>query len=679
MRLVAVLAATACSTTPLPPAAAPRSGIDTAYVDAAVRPQDDLYRHLNGRWLESFQIPADKGRYGSFDAIDDKIQDQLHGIVDALVHANSADDGAAPLQDADAKKIADLYSSFMVEPRLEALGIAPLRESFARIAALASKQDIPGLIAHFNRIDATAPYRLSIGPDAKDSTRYAVTVAQSGLGLPDRDYYLKDDAKLQEARAKYAVHVENMLRLAGDPNAKQSAADILTLETALAQLQWTRVENRDPEKTYNKVPLVDLDKWMPRTGWREFLAGSGVAGKVDYLILRQPSYFRGLDDLIDRTPLTVWKSYFKWQALAAAAPYLSKEFVNERFSFTGTVLRGIPEDLPRWKRGLALVNTAIGEGIGRLYVEKYFPAQNKVRMKALVANLLEAYRRDIDRLDWMSAATKQGAQAKLAKLTPKIGYPDRWRDYSALRIERDDLWGNVRRANEFNYLRNLNKLGTPIDRNEWGLTPQTVNAYYNPEMNEIVFPAAILQPPFFDAGADDAANYGGIVAVIGHEVSHGFDDQGSQYDADGNLRDWFTPEDHARFAAKAKALVAQYDAYEPIAGYHVNGQLTLGENIADNAGLTLAYKAYQFSLGGKPAPVIDGLTGEQRFYLGWVQVWRSKARENETIRRIKTDPHAPAEVRGTAPVRNQSGFYAAFGVKPADKMYLPPDDRVLIW
>ena len=678
MRVAAVLLVTACSTTTPNPAAAPRSGIDTDYVDAAVRPQDNLYRHLNGRWLESFQIPADKGTYGSFAAIDDKIQNQLHGIVDELVRT-TANGAANPQQGADAKKIADLYTSFMDEPRLETLGAAPLQESFARIAALTSKQEIPGLIAHFNRIDAIAPYRLNIGQDAKDSTRYAVIVSQSGLGLPDRDYYLKDDAKLKEAREKYLVHVENMLRMAGDPNARQAAADILTLETAIAQLQWTRVENRNPEKTYNKVALADLDKLMPRAGWQKYLEGTGILGKVDYVIIRQPSYFRGLDELIDRTPLPVWRSYFKWQALAAAAPYLSKSFVDERFAFAGTVLRGIPVNLPRWKRGLALVNSDIGEGIGRLYVEEYFPPQNKARMQALVANLLAAYRRDIDTLDWMSAETKQGAQAKLAKLVPKIGYPDRWRDYSSLRIEPDDLWGNVLRANEFNYLRDLNKLGKPIDRNEWGMTPQTVNAYYNPELNEVVFPAAILQPPFFDAGADDAVNYGGIVAVIGHEVSHGFDDQGSQYDADGNLRDWFTPEDHARFAAKTKALVAQYDAYEPVAGYHVNGQLTLGENIADNAGLTLAYKAYQFSLGGKPAAVIDGFTGEQRFYLGWVQVWRSKARENEAIQRIKTDPHSPPAVRGTAPVRNQPGFYPAFGVKPGDKMYLPPDERVVIW
>jgi predicted metalloendopeptidase len=418
---------------------------------------------------------------------------------------------------------------------------------------------------------------------------------------------------------------------------------------------------------------------MPDFGWQRYVERSGLQGKTDYVIIQQPSYFSGLDKLIADTPLGVWKSYFKWHQLSAAAPFLSKAFVDERFAFTGTTLRGIPENRPRWKRGMAVLDESMGEAIGRLYVAKYFPPQNKARMEALVQNLLEAYRRDIVTLDWMSPETKKGAQEKLAKLVTKIGYPNEWRDYSSLTIARDDLWGNVMRATDFDYRRNVGKLGKPIDRNEWIMTPQTVNAYYNPVMNEIVFPAAILQPPFFDATADDAVNYGGIVAVIGHEVSHGFDDQGSQYDADGNLKDWFTQDDHAKFAAKTKALVAQYNAYEPVSGYHVNGELTLGENIADNSGLVLAYKAYQLSLAGKASPTIDGFTGEQRFYLGWVQVWRGKVRENEAIQHIKVDPHSPPAVRGTAPLENQPGFYSAFGVKPGDKMYLSPEQRVIIW
>jgi predicted metalloendopeptidase len=697
-----VLAVAACSTGNH--AAAPDSrahpapllsGVETRYVDEAVRPQDDLYRHLNGKWLDTFEVPADKGAYGAFTHIDDETQDQLRGIIESLPARNGpAGSGASPAADspapgtatpdvearaADAQKLADFYASFMDEARLETLGAAPLKAGFAAIDALTGKQDIPGLIARFNATGAGAPYDIDIDPDAKDSTHYAVSISQSGLGLPDRDYYLKDDAKFKEVRVKYLAHIEKMLGMAGAPNSHGAAADILKLETAMAELQWTRVANRDPEKTYNKTAIADLNHVMPNYAWAGYLQASGLGDKIDYVIIRQPSYFGGLDKLLSDTPLSVWKSYFKWHQLSAAAPYLSKAFVDERFAFTGTALRGIPQNRPRWKRGMAVLDSSMGEAIGKLYVEKYFPPQSKARMQELVQHLIEAYRRDLVTLDWMSPQTQKGAQEKLAKLVTKIGYPDTWRDYGALAVTRDDLWGNVIRASEFEYRRSVSKLGRPIDRREWFMTPQTVNAYYNPVMNEIVFPAAILQPPFFDANADDAVNYGGIVAVIGHEVSHGFDDKGSQYDADGNLRDWFTAEDHAKFAARTKALVAQYAAYEPVAGYHVNGELTLGENIGDNSGLAIAYKAYQLSLAGKPAPTIDGFTGEQRFYLGWVQVWRGKVRQDEAIERIKTDPHSPPAVRGTAPLVNQAGFYSAFDVKPGDKMYVPPDQRVTIW
>jgi len=649
-----------------------RSGLDPAYIDAGVRPQDDIYRYWNGKWLASFEIPADKGSYGAFTGINDKIQEQLRGIVEGLDHT-------PPAAGSEAKKIADLYASFMDEARLEQLGATPIHEQFARIDALASKDDLPTLIARLNRIDVGAPYDLGVDPDEKDSTRYAVSIGQSGLGLPDRDYYRKDDEKLKAVREQYIAHIEKLFTMAGESDAHESAVQILKLETAMAALQWTRVENRNPEKTYNKLALADLDKLTPGYEWKRYLEATGIAGKVDYVIVNQPSYFTGLAKLIGETPLPVWKTYFKWHVLSAAAPYLSKDFVAARFAFSGTVLSGIPQNTPRWKRGLRLVDGAMGEAIGHLYVDRYFPPANKARMEKLVATLLEAYRRDIETLEWMGPETKIGAQAKLAKLVTKIGYPSKWRDYSSLEISRDDLLGNVQRADEFEYRRNMDKLGRPIDRTEWDMSPQTVNAYYNPLMNEIVFPAAILQPPFFDAAADDAVNYGGIVAVIGHEVSHGFDDQGSQFDADGNLHDWFTKEDHERFAAKTKALVAQYDAYEPVPGYHVNGELTLGENIADNSGLTLAYKAYQQSLGGKPAPVIDGFSGDQRFFLGWVQVWRGKVREAEEIRMIKIDPHSPPAVRGTAPLKNLPAFYRTFDVKPGDKMYLAPDQRVLIW
>src|SRR3984885_12360987 len=678
---IAGLAACTVNQTPAVSASAPRpaqqpvlrSGIDLQYVDSSVRPQDDAYQYLNGKWLSTFQLPPDKGAVGSFTAIEDATEEQLRSIVESLDQATPVDG------DADAKKLADLYASFMNEERLEALGLKPLQAEFAAIDAVKDMNALPALMAHMNAIGAGAPYGLGINLDARNSTQYAVILFQSGLGLPDRDYYLKDDSKLKDARVSYRAHIEKMLGMAGESKAAQQATGTPNLEHPLAKIQWTRVEDRDPIKTYNKTAITELSALMPGYDWQRYVHSAGIEGKVDSVIIRQPSYFTGLGKVMTNTPLPVWKAYFKWRVLSAAAPYLSKSFVDERFAFTGGVLRGVPENQPRWKRGITLLDGSIGEALGKLYVAKYFPPQNKARMQALVQNLLEAYRRDIDTLDWMSAETKVGAQAKLAKMQPKIGYPDRWRDYSALKISRDDLLGNVVRANVFEYRRNLAKLGKPVDHGEWGMRPQTINASYNPTRNEITFPAAILQPPFFDAGADDEENYGGLGGVIGHEMSHGFDDQGSQFDADGNLHDWFTKADHDKFAEKTKALVAQYNVYEPVPDYHVNGALTLGENIGDNSGLAIAYKAYRISLAGHEAPVIDGLSGDQRLYLGWVQVWRGKVREAEAIQRIKTDPHSPPAVRGTAPLRNQPGFYAAFGLKPGDKMYLPPDQRVSIW
>jgi putative endopeptidase len=646
------------------------SGVDLQWIDKSVRPQDDLYEYLNGKWLKTFQIPPDKAVYGSFTAIDDAIQLELRGIIESLPQSGG---------DADTQKVVDLYASFMEEQRLEALGLQPLQAEFAAIDAMKDVGAIPATMAHLSKIGAGGPFGLNVNVDARNSSQYAVTIFQSGLGMPDRDYYLKDDAKLKATRTKYVAHMEKMLSMAGDGQADKSAAAILALETSIAQVQWTRVENRDPIKTYNKRTFAELPQVMAAYDWRSFLRGTGIDGRTDWLIVNQPSYFVSLSKIMSSTPLAVWKAYFKWRVLSASAPYLSKQFVDERFAFNGTVLRDVPENQPRWKRGINLIDGSLGEALGKRYVEKYFPPENKARMQVLVHNVLEAYRRDIELLDWMSADTKVGAQLKLAKVSPKIGYPDHWRDYSTLRIERGDLYGNVIRATEFDYWRQIDKLGKPVDRTEWNMTPQTVNAYYNPTKNEIVFPAAILQPPFFDAKADDAVNYGGIGAVIGHELSHGFDDRGSQYDADGNLHDWFTKEDHDKFAAKTKALVEQYNAYEPVPDYHVNGALTLGENIGDNSGLAIAYRAYHLSLGLHDAPVIDGFTGDQRFYLGWAQVWRGKSREAETIQRIKTDPHSPSEVRGLAPMRNQPGFYKAFNLKPGDKMYLPPEQRVIIW
>jgi putative endopeptidase len=652
------------------------SGIAIANMDTSVRAQDDFFANLNGKWLANTAIPADKASWGAFEKLDDDTKPQLRAIIEAA----AADPNQAA--GSDARRIGDFYASYMDEARLEQLGLSPLRGELERVSALRGKQDIPALIARFNRLGFTAPYGFGIHQDNKDSTRYVADLYQDGLGLPDRDYYLKPrDAKLAATLAKYQQHVARMLALAGraQAGAESDARAIVALETAMAKIQWTKVALRDPVKAYNKVALEQLPTLLPGYDWTSYLQQTGLAGKVDYVIVSQPSYLKGMRQLLEQTPLATWQAYFQWQVIHANAPYLSQAFASENFDFYGKVLSDVKEQQPRWKRAVNATDSALGESLGKLYVARHFPPERKARMEQLVANLLAAYQQSIATLDWMSPATKEQAQAKLARFTTKIGYPNKWRDYSSLVVTRDDLVGNVLRASEFAYQRQLAKLGQPIDREEWGMTPQTVNAYYNPEMNEIVFPAAILQPPFFDADADDAVNYGAIGAVIGHEISHGFDDQGAQYDGDGNLRDWWTAADHQQFAARSKMLVRQYSTFSPVKGYHVNGELTLGENIADNSGIAIAYKAYQIALGGQPAPVIDGLTGDQRFFMGFGQVWRSKIREAQQIVYLKSDPHAPDRFRANGTVRNQAPFYAAFGVKPGDKMYLPPRQRVSMW
>jgi len=655
-------------------AAGQSSGIATQFIEPGVRPQDDFFEHLNGKWLKSVEIPADKSTWGAFHQLRDDTLPQLRAIIEKAAMERSAANGT------EARKIGDFYASYMDEARLEQLGAKPLAGELGKINAIKSKGELPAMFAHLGRIGVNVPFVFFIHQDAKDSTRYVADLYQAGLGMPDRDYYLKlDDAKLADTRAKYQQHVEKMLALAGGKNAKADAKAIVDLETELAKAQWTKVENRDPIKTYNKVELNKLAALAPGYDWQQWLKASGLQGKADYLIVSQPTYLKGFAEVLNRVPLATWKAYLQFQTVNGYANYLSKAFVDQRFAFNGTTLAGIPQLEPRWKRGVSTLEGSLGDAVGKLYVQKHFPAERKAHMEVLVNNLLAAYKDSIDTLDWMSPATKKEAQAKLAKFTPKIGYPNKWKEYTALTVKRDDLVGNVMRSREVEYNRELNKLGKPIDREEWGMTPQTVNAYYNPELNEIVFPAAILQPPFFDASADDAVNYGGIGAVIGHEISHGFDDQGSQYDGDGNMRNWWTEDDGKRFGEKTKALIAQYAAFSPLEGYNVNGELTLGENIGDNSGLAIAYKAYQISLKGKPAPVIDGLTGDQRFYMGWGQVWRTKMREPAQIAQIKTDPHSPAQYRANGTLKNQPGFYEAFGVKAGDKMYLAPKDRVIIW
>jgi predicted metalloendopeptidase len=649
------------------------SGVATQYVDPAVRAQDDFYEHLNGKWLATVEIPADKSRWGSFSELQENTLPQLRGIIEKASSSN-------PAKGTDAQRIGDFYASFMDEARLEQLGVTPLKGELDKIAALKDKSELPALLAHLGKIGVNVPFEFGIHLDNKDSTKYVPDIWQGGLGMPDRDYYIKaDDAKLADAKAKYQQHVEKTLALAGDKNASANAKAIVDFETAIANAQWTKVELRNPVKAYNKTNLADLNTVAPGFDWKAWLDAAGLSGKTTYVNVGQPTYLKAFMQVANDTPLDTWKAYLSMHLIDGYANYLSKAFVEERFDFYGKTLSGVKEMEPRWKRGVGTVERMQGEPLGKLYVAQYFPPERKARMEALVKNLLAAYKESINHLDWMSPATKKEAQAKLATFTPKIGYPSKWKDYSSLVVAKDDLVGNVMRARIWADDYEINKLGKPVDRTEWGMTPQTINAYYNPEMNEIVFPAAILQPPFFDANADDAVNYGGIGAVIGHEISHGFDDQGAQYDGKGNLRDWWTASDHKNFAAKTRALVEQYDQFEPVKGYHVNGALTLGENIADNSGLAIAYKAYHLSLKGKKAPVIDGLTGDQRFYMGWGQVWRAKTREAQQIVRVKTDPHSPEQFRANGTLKNQPGFYDAFSVKPGDKMYLAPKDRVIIW
>jgi len=671
---VGLLATCAGAAEPAPadaPAAPPRSGIDLQYVDPAVRAQDDFFTHLNGKWLKSVEIPADKASWGSFAKLRDDILPQLRAIIEAAQRAPVRKSGS------DAQKIGDAYASFMDEKQLDALGVRPLSSELNRIRAVRDKKALPTLIAHLNQIGVSTPYGISVSQDARESTKYAAYVSQSGLGLPDRDYYLDD--KLAPVRAKYRQHIEKLLGLAGAKDAAALAGNIVELETALAKTQWSKVENRDPVKRYNKTEIAKLDALAPGYDWKGGLGAAGVANKVDYVIVSQPSYLNSFTKIAADTSLETWKAYFEWQLLHAYANYLSHDFVDAHFAFYGTTISGAKELPPRWKRGVGVVEAALGEMLGKLYVDEHFPPEHKARMEALVANLLAAFRDSIDTLEWMSPETRKEAQAKLAKFRPKIGYPDKWRDYATLAIVPSDLTGNMMRAATFLYNRQIGKLGRPIDRTEWGMTPQTVNAYYSPTMNEIVFPASILQAPFFDAGADDAVNYGAIGAVIGHEISHGFDDKGSQSDGDGNLREWWSAQDRKNFAARTEMLVKQYGSYVALPGYNVNGELTLGENIADNSGLAVAYKAYQLSLGGKPAPVVDGLSGAQRFYMGFGQVWRTKTRPEQLIVQIKSDPHAPGQFRANGTLKNQPGFYEAFDVRPGDRMYLAPEQRVIIW
>ena len=650
----------------------PALGFDRRNFDTSVRPQDDFFRYVNGGWLKTTQIPADRSSFGSFVELRDRSEEALRAIIEEAAAARNAQPGS------ETQKVGDLYRSFMDSARVEAAGITPVRPELARIAALNDRAALPELFAHLQRIGVQTPFGFGVGQDARQATRYIASAGQSGLGLPDRDYYLKQDAKLVAARAAYQTYVETLLRLAGERDPAGGARAVLALETALAEKQWDRARSRDREASYNLRTVAQLDSMMPGFSWTRFLRAVG-AESTPGVVVRQPDYMMAMNQIVAATPVPVLRQYLTVKLVDNYASALGSPFVNAQFAYRGRALQGLEANRPRWKRGVGLVEGALGEAAGRLYVQRNFRPESRARMQELVANLRSAFQTAIDSLEWMSPATKVQAQAKLAKFNVKIGYPDQWRDYSALEIRPGDLAGNLRRISMFGHTRMIRRLGQPIDRGEWGMTPQTVNAYYSPTMNEIVFPAAILQPPFFNPAADDAVNYGGIGAVIGHEISHGFDDQGRRSDGEGNLRDWWTEADNAAFKQRADALVAQYAAFSPAPGLNLNGRLTLGENIGDLSGLAVAYRAYRKSLNGREAPVIDGLTGDQRFFIGFAQIWRTLMREDALRQQVMTDPHSPGEYRTNGVLRNIPEFYAAFNVQPGDKMYLPPEQRVRIW
>ena len=640
-------------------------------MDPAVRPQDDLYRHFNGAWLKTFEIPADKSNYGAFTKLDDDSEAEVRSLIEENARQPNA-------PGTDAGKVAALYNGFMDEGTIEARRLTPVEPLLAKAKGIATPQDMLDLIAEFDRMGISTPLGIFVHQDNRQATQYLADLGQSGLGLPDRDFYLLQDEKFAKLRVAYVDYITRLFLAAGQPDPSGAAGRIMALETRLATAQWDKVRNRDPVAGYNKMTVAQLDGLAPGLDWGQFVRTANI-GNSPGVNVSQPSYVTALTKEMQTTPIATWREYFTMRALDGMSPLLPKQYDALHFGFHEATLNGVKEPRARWKRGVRFTQSMMGEAVGKQYVARFFPPESKARMQVLVGNLIEAYRQDIKTLTWMSPATKKAALVKLSRFTPKIGYPDHWRDYTRLDVVPGDLVGNSLRGASFEYDRNTAKLGQPIDRSEWGMTPQTVNAYYNPEMNEVVFPAAILRPPFFDINADDATNYGGIGAVIGHEISHGFDDQGSQYDGDGNLRMWWTPTDKKRFDALAGRLAAQYDTYEPIPGQHVNGKFTLGENIADLGGLTIANKAYHISLHGRPSPEIDGMSGEQRLFANWARVWKRKYREENLLTRLKTDPHSPSEYRANGTVVNLNSFHSAWKTQPGDKLYKAPADRIIIW
>lgn len=651
------------------------TGIDTSHVAADIRPQDDLFRHVNGQWLEHAPIPPDRATDGAFHQLRDESEHHLRALLDGLVDG-SHEPGS------EAQQVGDLYASFLDEDGIEALGLDPIAADLAAVDALADTDQLAHLLGRLGRLGLAGPFGVSVFADARQSDRYALYLGQSGLGLPDEAFYREE--AFAEIRSAYVAHVARMLVLAGaDPAEGAGFAErVMALETRLASHHWDQVRDRDAEATYNRHDRAQLEAATPGFAWSAWLEGLGAPPEtLDRVIVREPSYLPEWAAAIEEIPLDDWKHWLRWNLVHDAAPLLSNAFVEENFDFFGRTLTGAPELRERWKRGVGVVESALGEALGKLYVAQHFPPDAKAQMLELVTHLIEAYRRSITDLAWMTEETKARALEKLERFTAKVGYPDRWRDYSALEISRTDLVGNLQRAASFETDRALRRIGQPVDRDEWFMTPQTVNAYYNPLMNEIVFPAAILRPPFFHPDADRAVNYGAIGAVIGHEIGHGFDDQGSRYDGDGNLHDWWTDADRAAFEERTQALIGQYNALEPrqAPGHRVNGAFTVGENIGDLGGLSIAYAAYRIALEGQEIPVIDGLDGPQRFFWAWAQAWRTKSRDAEVTRLLAIDPHSPPEFRCNAVVRNIDAFQEAFAVAPEDGLWLSPEERVAIW
>ncbi|NNF61558.1 MAG: M13 family metallopeptidase [Gammaproteobacteria bacterium] len=674
--LVASLALCACTaTTPTTmgkkqPALS--SGVDNTGFDPTVRVQDDFFEALNGGWVKNTEIPADRARWGTFNILGEKSQEDVRALVEEVSSKSNVSNGSA------AQKIRDYYNAYLDQDRTNKLGMQPIAADLESIDGARTLDDIYRMAATLGVNGVDFPVGIFIFSDAQDPDTNVVYIGQAGLTLPDRDYYLEDTeqySKGRELMTTYATAIFEQLG-ADDPAAK--ARQQLDLETRIAQIQWTREDNRDPEKYYNPKTAGEVAALTPDIDWQLMFDVVGIPPRERYIMM-QPSYFEGINKILVETPVSVWRDYLAFHTVSAFAPVLGEELFMLNFEFFSKGLKGTREPRALWKRAVTSLNGNMGELLGQLYVEKHFKPEAKQRMQVMIENLIAAYDESIRELEWMGEDTKEEALTKLSKFTAKIGYPDKWRDYSGLEVVAGDLVGNVKRAREFEFRRNVNKLDKPVDKSEWLMTPQTVNAYFNPFWNEIVFPASILQPPFFDVNADEAVNYGAIGAGIGHEIGHGFDDQGRKFDGDGNLRDWWTEEDNTRFEERKQKLAAQYNSYEVIDGLTINGEFTSGENIGDLGGLTIAHKAYRLSLNGKEPPVIDGLTGDQRFFIGWAQVWRYKARDDETKRLLTIDPHSPPKFRANGSVINIPAFYEAFGVREGDGMYLPPEERVKIW